>query len=361
MCMFVLTVSTAELKNIKDAMADSVRIKAMHDELHQFHRLEVWELVDKPFGKAVINLKWLWKNKKDEDQTVIRNKARFVAKGYAQEEGVDFEESEYVNGPPNEEVYVSQSDGFVAPDHPEKVYHLRKALYGLKQAPKAWYDELLNFLMSKDFTKDDDHAGCIDTRKSTSGRIQFLGDKLVRWMLKKQDCTAISSAEAEYVALSASCAQVERGIVALYFVRIEYQLADMFTKALPKDSINGDDDNPSRAIIKQALRLIWTTLTLLWKSILGLGKKAQKHRKVFNSETDKYGEIWYDEDVHDFRSVETEFSTIVFNDNLTSDETLPCEPTISSLNDNEIDFRISFDESDNEDYTVVFEKNVFFQ
>ncbi|GKA43311.1 retrovirus-related pol polyprotein from transposon TNT 1-94 [Tanacetum coccineum] len=82
---------------------------------------------------------------------------------------------------------------------------------------------------------DADHAGCIDTRKSTSGGIQFLGDKLVSWMSNKQDCTAMSSAEAEYVALSTSCAQVENGIIELYFVRTEYQLANMFTKPLPED------------------------------------------------------------------------------------------------------------------------------
>ncbi|GKA03098.1 retrovirus-related pol polyprotein from transposon TNT 1-94 [Tanacetum coccineum] len=413
------------------------------------------------------------------DKTVIRNKARLVAKGYAQEEGIDFEESfapvarlevvrifvayathksfliyqmvmkmAFLNGPLKEEVYVAQPDGFVDPDHPEKVYRLRKALYGLKHAPRAWYDELSNFLISKGFTKgtidptlftikygedillvqiyvDDfifgstnpkfskrfeklmhsrfemsliremklflgihihqslqgifinqakyaleilkkhgmekgqsigtptatkptldvylsgepidqtdyhskirltekhlkevkrifrylrgtinmglwypkgsgfeltafsnvDHAGCIDTRKSTSVGIQFLGDKLVSWMSKKQDCTAMSSVEAEYMALSASCAQVlwlriqlkdygfnynkiplycdsqsaiaiscnpvqhsrtkhihtryhfikeqvENGIIELYFVRTEYQLADMFTKALPED------------------------------------------------------------------------------------------------------------------------------
>ncbi|GJR12577.1 retrovirus-related pol polyprotein from transposon TNT 1-94 [Tanacetum coccineum] len=95
MCMFALTVSIVEPKNIKEAMADSAWIKAMQDELHQFDRLNVWELVDKPFGKTVIKLKWLWKNKKKEDevQTVIRNKAILVAKGYAQEEGTDFEES----------------------------------------------------------------------------------------------------------------------------------------------------------------------------------------------------------------------------------------------------------------------------
>ncbi|GJY19077.1 hypothetical protein Tco_0390568 [Tanacetum coccineum] len=81
--------------------------------------------------------------------------------------------------------------------------------------------------------------------------------------------------------------------------------------------------------------------------------------KVFNWETAKYGKIWYDEEVHDLRSVETEFLAIVFNDNLTSNETLSYEPTVSSLNNNEIDFRISFDESDDEDYTVVFDKNSF--
>ncbi|GJX32223.1 hypothetical protein Tco_0242078, partial [Tanacetum coccineum] len=79
-------------------------------------------------------------------------------------------------------------------------------------------------------------------------------------------------------------------------------------------------------------------------------EKARRRGKVFNWETAKYGRIWYDEDIHDLRSVETEFPAIVFNDNLTSNETLSCEPTVSSLNNNEIDFRISFDESDNEDY-----------
>ncbi|GJZ44668.1 hypothetical protein Tco_0591923, partial [Tanacetum coccineum] len=87
-------------------------------------------------------------------------------------------------------------------------------------------------------------------------------------------------------------------------------------------------------------------------------EKARKRGKVFNWETAKYGRIWYDEDVHDLRSIETEFPAIVFNDNLTSNETPSCEPTVSSLND-EINFRISFDEFDDEDYTVVFDKNSF--
>ncbi|GJT04092.1 retrovirus-related pol polyprotein from transposon TNT 1-94 [Tanacetum coccineum] len=167
MCMFVLTMSTAEPTNIKEAMADHAWIEAMWDKLYQFDILKVWELVDKPLGKTAINLKWLWKNKKDEDNIVILNKVRLVSKGYKQVEGIDFEESfapvarleavwifvayaahksfpiyqmdvkiAFLNGPLKEEVYVTQPDGFIDPDHPEKVYRLRKAVYGLKQAPR---------------------------------------------------------------------------------------------------------------------------------------------------------------------------------------------------------------------------------
>ncbi|GJU30744.1 hypothetical protein Tco_1174333 [Tanacetum coccineum] len=80
-------------------------------------------------------------------------------------------------------------------------------------------------------------------------------------------------------------------------------------------------------------------------------EKARRRGKVYNWETATYGKIRYDEDIQDFRSVETEFSAIVFNDSLTFEETPSCEPTVSSLNDNEIDFRISFDESDDKYYT----------
>nr|GEV22180.1 retrovirus-related Pol polyprotein from transposon TNT 1-94 [Tanacetum cinerariifolium] len=107
------------------------------------------EKVDRPLCKNVINMKWLWKNKRDEENTVIRKKARLVAKEYARKEGIDFEESfspiarlEVVQL--FEEVYVNHPDGFIDPHHPDKVYHLKKSLYGLKKAPKAWYDELSN-------------------------------------------------------------------------------------------------------------------------------------------------------------------------------------------------------------------------
>nr|GEY01503.1 retrotransposon protein, putative, unclassified [Tanacetum cinerariifolium] len=118
MCLFALTVSTVEPKNIKEAMDDHTWIEAMQEELHQFDKLKVWELFDKPFGKIIIKLKWLWKNKKDEDNTMDLKMT-------------------FLNGPLKEEVYVSQSDGFVDSYHPEKVYRLRKALYGLKQDPRA--------------------------------------------------------------------------------------------------------------------------------------------------------------------------------------------------------------------------------
>ncbi|GJX99397.1 retrovirus-related pol polyprotein from transposon TNT 1-94 [Tanacetum coccineum] len=92
-CMYALTVSTIEPKNIKEAMADHSWIESMQDELNQFERLQVWELVPRPEGKNVIALKWLWKNKCDANNIVVRNKTRLVAKGYKQEEGIDFEES----------------------------------------------------------------------------------------------------------------------------------------------------------------------------------------------------------------------------------------------------------------------------
>nr|GEZ63179.1 Gag-Pol polyprotein [Tanacetum cinerariifolium] len=93
LCMFALTVSRTKPKTIKEAMTDFAWIESMQEELHQFDRLDVWELVDRPLCKNVINMKWIWKNKRDEENTVIRNKSRLVAKGYAQKEGVDFEES----------------------------------------------------------------------------------------------------------------------------------------------------------------------------------------------------------------------------------------------------------------------------
>nr|GEY98299.1 RNA-directed DNA polymerase, eukaryota [Tanacetum cinerariifolium] len=87
-------------------------------------------------------------------------------------------------------------------------------------------------------------------------------------------------------------------------------------------------------------------------------EKARRHEKVFNWETATYGNIWDNKDVHNLGSIETEFHTLVFNDKVSS-KTLSCEPTVSSLNNDEMDFKILFDESNNEDYTVIYDKNSF--
>nr|GEU51605.1 reverse transcriptase domain-containing protein [Tanacetum cinerariifolium] len=134
MCMFAHTVSQTEAKNIKEAMANSTWIEAKQEKIHQFERLDVWKLVDRPLCKNVINIKWLWKNKHDEENTVIRNKAHLVAKGHVYQMDV---KTSFLNRPLKEEVYVNQPDGFIDPHLPDKVYRLKKTLYGLKQIPRA--------------------------------------------------------------------------------------------------------------------------------------------------------------------------------------------------------------------------------
>ncbi|GJX91775.1 retrovirus-related pol polyprotein from transposon TNT 1-94 [Tanacetum coccineum] len=242
----------------------------------------------------------------------------------------------FLNGELKEEVYVSQPEGFVDPDHPTHAYRMKKALYGLNQPPRAWYDTLSLFLLDKKFSKgavdltlftgkqankfgmdscdpvdtpmvdrlnldedplgipvdqtrfrsmvdslmyltasrpdlvfvglwypkdtameltayaNADHAGCQDTRRSTSESAQFLGEKLVSWSSKKHKSTAISTSEAEYIAMSGCYAQilwmrsqltdysfvfkqVDKGMVELYFKTTDYQLTDIFTKALPRE------------------------------------------------------------------------------------------------------------------------------
>ncbi|GJS09992.1 putative ribonuclease H-like domain-containing protein [Tanacetum coccineum] len=503
-CCFHTELSRVEPKNFKMAVIEDCWFQAMQDEIHEFDRLEVWELVPRPIYVMVIALKWIYKVKLDEYGDVLKNKARLVAKGYRQEEGIDFEESfapvarieairifianaatknmiiyqmdvktAFLNGDLQEEVFVSQPEGFEDQENPTHVYRLKKALYGLKQAPRAWYDTLSKFLMANNFFKgavdptlftrksgkhillvqiyvddiifastdhnacnvfskemsskfqmsmmgqmsfflglqvsqspggifinqakyaletlkkygmdlsdpvdtpmvdrlkldedlmgipvdqtrfrgmvgslmyltasrpdlvfavcmcaryqakptkkhfeaikrvfrylkgtinmglwypkdnamsltayaDADHAGCQDSRRSTSGSAQFLGDRLVSWSSKKQRSTAISTTEAEYIAMSGCCAQilwmrsqlkdygfdfnkiplycdnksaialccnnvqhsrskhidirhhfireqVENRVVELYFVETNYQLADILTKALPRE------------------------------------------------------------------------------------------------------------------------------
>ena len=162
---------------------------AMQEELNQFKRNDVWILIERPNNHSVIGTKWVFRNKMNEDGIVTRNKARLVAQGYFQEEGIDFEEtfapmarleairillafavsqsvklfqmdvkSVFLNGYIKEEVYVEQPPRFADHKHPDYVFKLIKALYGLKQAPRTWYERLSSFLLQNNFKR-----GKVDT------------------------------------------------------------------------------------------------------------------------------------------------------------------------------------------------------
>ncbi|KAJ9552865.1 LOW QUALITY PROTEIN: hypothetical protein OSB04_016910 [Centaurea solstitialis] len=163
-----------EPKKVSEALADPFWVEPMQDELTQFERNQVWTLVPLLNGKVAIGTKWVFRNKKDERDVVIRNKARLVAQGYCQEEGIDYEETfapvarleairiflafaAHKGFKLKEEVYVKQPPGFESAKYPNHVYFLDKALYGLKQAPRAWYERLSTFLISNGF-----HRGTTD-------------------------------------------------------------------------------------------------------------------------------------------------------------------------------------------------------
>ncbi|GKF29062.1 retrovirus-related pol polyprotein from transposon TNT 1-94, partial [Tanacetum coccineum] len=143
-------------------------IDAMQEEIHEFKRLQVWELVSCPDKVMLIKLKWIYMVKTDKFSGILKNKARLVAQGFRKKEGIDFKESfasvarieairifianaanknmmifqmdvktTFLNGELKEEVYVSQPEGFVDQDNPSHMYKLKKALYGLKQVPHA--------------------------------------------------------------------------------------------------------------------------------------------------------------------------------------------------------------------------------
>ncbi|GKB33867.1 retrovirus-related pol polyprotein from transposon TNT 1-94 [Tanacetum coccineum] len=174
---FFCFISTIEPKNVNEALTNESWIIAMQEELNQFVANDVWELVPQPKNMTIIETKWVFRNKLDENGVVSRNKARLVVQGYNQQEGIDYDEtyasvsrlesirillayvcaldfklfqidvkSAFLNGFINEEVYVAQPLGFIDFKKLDHVYKLKKALYGLKQAPKAWYDRLKEML-----------------------------------------------------------------------------------------------------------------------------------------------------------------------------------------------------------------------
>jgi hypothetical protein len=183
-CLYSCFIAQSEPKNVSMALKDNSWVEAMQEELAQFKKLKVWELVDLPKGEREIGTKWVFKCKKDERGIVTRNKARLVVKGFNQQEGIDYNEvfapvarleairlflafasfkgfkvfqldvkSAFLYGKVQEVVYVSQPDGFVDPDFPDRVYKLDKALYGLHQAPRAWYETLSTHLLENGFER----------------------------------------------------------------------------------------------------------------------------------------------------------------------------------------------------------------
>ncbi|GJR10945.1 putative ribonuclease H-like domain-containing protein [Tanacetum coccineum] len=183
-CLFACFLSQNEPKKISEALEDESWVDAMQEELLQFKIQKVWILVDLPYGKKAIGTKWVYRNKKDERGVVVRNKARLVAQGHRQEEGIDYDEvfapvarieairiflafvsymefivyqmdvkSAFLYGKIDEEVYVSQPPGFIDPKYPKKVYKVVKALYGLHQAPRASYATLSTFLLKNGYKR----------------------------------------------------------------------------------------------------------------------------------------------------------------------------------------------------------------
>ncbi|GJV80441.1 copia protein [Tanacetum coccineum] len=348
-CYYDAFLTTVEPKTYKDTLTQSYWIEAMQEELNEFERLRVWELVPRPDKVMVITLKWIYKVKLDELGGILKNKARLVAHGYRQEEGIDFEESfasvarleairiflsfaahinmvvyqmdvktAFLNGNLWEgkklllvQIYVDDII-FVAstPDLCDLfakticifINQSKHALESLKKYGFDSCDPVDTPMVEKSKLDEDKERKVVDlshycgmigtilylianTRRSTSGSMQFLGDRLVSWSLKRQKSVAISSTEAEYIALSGCCVQflwmrsqltdyglgfnkipmycdnksvialccnnvqrsrskhidirfhfikeqVENGVIELYFVNTEYQLADIFAKPL---------------------------------------------------------------------------------------------------------------------------------
>ncbi|GKC25366.1 putative ribonuclease H-like domain-containing protein, partial [Tanacetum coccineum] len=220
-CLYACFLSQIEPTSIAKALSDSSWVEAMQEELLQFKLQQVWILVDLPIGKRAIRTKWVFRNKKDERGIVIRNKARLVAQGHRQEEGIDYEEvfapvarieairlflayasfmgflvyqmdvkSAFLYGTIEEEVYVTQPPGFKDPDHPDKVYKVVKALYGLHQAPRAWYETLANYLLGNGFKRGKiDQTLFIKKQKGDILLVQVYVDDIIFGSTNKELCT----------------------------------------------------------------------------------------------------------------------------------------------------------------------------
>ncbi|GJT50334.1 hypothetical protein Tco_0976491 [Tanacetum coccineum] len=219
-CLFACFLSQEEPKRVSKALSDPAWVEAMQEELLQFKLQNVWVIINLPKGHRGIGTKWVYRNKKDERGIVIRNKARLVAQGHTQEEGIDYDEvfapvarieairiflayasymgftvyqmdvkSAFLYGQIEEEVYVCQPLGFEDPDHPDKVYKVVKALYGLHQAPRAWYDTLATYLLSNGFQRGQiDQTLFIKSQKGHILLVQIYVDDIIFGSTKKELC-----------------------------------------------------------------------------------------------------------------------------------------------------------------------------
>ncbi|GJU20123.1 putative ribonuclease H-like domain-containing protein [Tanacetum coccineum] len=219
-CLFACFLSQMEPKKVIQALEDPSWIEAMQEELLQFQLQKVWTLVNLPNGKRAIGTKWVFRNKKDERGIVVRNKARLVAQGYTQEEGIDYDEvfapvarieairlflayasfmgfivyqmdvkSAFLYGTIEEEVYVCQPPGFEDPQFPDKVYKVEKALYGLHQAPRAWYETLSTYLIENGFRRGTiDKTLFIKKDKGDILLVQVYVDDIIFGSTKKSLC-----------------------------------------------------------------------------------------------------------------------------------------------------------------------------
>ncbi|GKA05877.1 putative ribonuclease H-like domain-containing protein [Tanacetum coccineum] len=293
-CLFACFLSQNEPKKISEALEDESWVDAMQEELLQFKIQKVWVLVDLPYGKKAIGTKWVYRNKKDERGVVVRNKARLVAQGHRQEEGIDYDEvfapvarieairiflafasymgfivyqmdvkSAFLYGKIDEEVYVSQPPGFLDPKYPQKVYKVVKALYGLHQAPRAWYFPSLPLSVSRD---------------------------LISWQCKKQTIVATSTTEAEYVAAASCCFIESRGslrminggteallILPLFILWLD-KVSTASAKLVPLGKVCTAIEREKNTARVQTLISLFTTISL--SSAMAVLDSCPKHNMV---------------------------------------------------------------------------------
>ncbi|GJR23434.1 retrovirus-related pol polyprotein from transposon TNT 1-94 [Tanacetum coccineum] len=278
-CLFIDFLSEEETKKVSEALKHPGWVDAMQDELNQFARNKVWTLVV-PYGKTTIGSKWVFINKRDETGIVIKNKARLVAQGYNQQEGIEYDET-FASIARLEEIRIflafATNMNFIVYQMDVKSAFLNdKARYRLKQAPRACENsngtpnnlgpDLNGKAINETRYQPNPKESYLIAvkrifRKSTSGACQLLGGKLVCWSAKNHQSVAMSSAKAEYVAAAGCCANilwmksqltdydiiyekhidiryhfirdhVLKGDIELHFIPTQYQLADIFTKPL---------------------------------------------------------------------------------------------------------------------------------